>query len=258
MSTIIRKTPKGFSANALRTWGFLFMTLGVAGRGIIQNSILHLGAVSNMELLAAIEANPDLMIYATLALICQAMETCAMPVFSFLLVEGFNHTSNFKNYLLRVLATALVSEIPYNLAIGGVWFDLSSRNPVFGLVLSLVMLYLFDKYQGKDLKMAGIKILIFAAAFLWSRMLGIVEGNCMVIMVAILWALRNKPSMRGLFGFSAAAICSLFNVFYIISSMSFILVHLYNQEQGSRNKYFNYLFYPVLLLCVGLAAKFLV
>lgn len=250
------KRTRGISASALRTWGIFFLAIGIAGRSVIQNSILQLGSVSNAELFEAMQANPEIMSYATLALVFQAVETCAAPIFAFLLVEGYLHTSDFKNYIVRVLGCAVLSEIPYNLAMSARLVDLDTRNPAFALVLCLVMMFFFQKYEGKGLKKFGMKAMVFIAAFLWCPMLGIEAGICLVVMVAVLWALRNKPAMRGIFGFSSSMVCSVFDLFYMASSMSFIFVHLYNGEQGNRNKYFNYLVYPVILLVVGLAAMF--
>lgn len=246
---------RGVSAGALRTWGILFLAAGIAGRSILQNSFLNMGSVTNAELLAAMQADPSIMGIATAALVCQVLETCAAPLFSFLLVEGFLHTSNFEKYLTRVLLCAVVSELPYNLAMGGKLLDLGSRNPVFGLVLCLVMIWFMNRCPGKSLKNIGLKLMAFAAAFLWCRMLSIDHGVCLVIMVAAIWIFRNKGSMRSIFGFCSAMICSLFDLFYMISSMAFIFLHLYNGEEGSQNRIFSYAIYPVMLLLFGVAAK---
>lgn len=246
--------PSGLSGNAVRTWGMLFLILGIAGRSIIQNQILGLGSVTNMELLAAMQADNSIMLFATLALVCQAVETCATPIFAFLLVEGFTHTSDFKNYLIRVAAVALVSEIPYNLAVGGSLLDLGSRNPAFGLVVCLIMMYLFSRYAEKRFANTAIKAAIVLAAIIWCQMLGIKDGNCLVAISAVFWAFRAKPMLRNLAGCAAAAVCSLFSFFYIASPMAFVVLHMYNSEPGARNRTVNYLSYPLILAAIALMA----
>lgn len=249
--------PRGISGNAVRTWGYLFMLMGIAGQSIIQNQILDLGSVTTAELMAAWDADPSIMGIATLALVFQAVQTCAAPIFAFLLVEGFCHSSDSKNYLIRVACVALVSEIPYNLSMGGVWFDFSSRNPVFALVLGLVTMMLYQRYQEPGVKNMAIKGAITLAAILWANMLAISDGNCLILLIATFWGFRNKPNYRNLAGMAACCLCSIFSMFYLAAPMSVMALYMYNGEPGPRNKAFNYAIYPVALLCFGLVAKFI-
>lgn len=249
--------PRGISGNAVRTWGYAFLLMGIAGQSIIQNQILGLGFVTTGELMAAWDADPSIMGIATLALVFQAVQTCAAPIFAFLLVEGFCHTSNVKNYLIRVACVAVVSEIPYNLAMGGVWFDLSTRNPVFALVLGMVMMLLYQRYQEAGVKNLAIKALVTLAAILWAIMLRIQDGNCLVLLIATFWGFRNKPNYRNLAAVAAACLCSMFSMFYLAAPMSAMALYMYNGEPGPRNRSFNYAVYPLALLCFGLVAKFI-
>lgn len=249
--------PRGISGNAVRTWGYVFLLMGIAGQSIIQNQILGLGSVTTGELMAAWDADPSIMGMATLALVFQAVQTCAAPIFAFLLVEGFCHTSNVKNYLLRVACVAVVSEIPYNLAMGGVWFDFTTRNPVFALVLGMVMMMLYGRYQEPGIKNFGIKTLITLAAILWANMLAIQDGNCLILLIATFWGFRNKPNYRNLAALAASCLCSMFSLFYLAAPMSVMAMYMYNGEPGARNKAFNYAVYPFALLCFGLIAKFI-
>lgn len=252
-----RRPNKGSDAAALRKWGIIFLTLGTAGRCLLLNRLLGIGTVSNEELLAAMQADSTVMGIATVGLVCLILETCAAPMFSFLLVEGFQRTSNFEKYLLRIAGVALVSELPYNLALSGTLLDMNSRNPVFGLLICLLMLYFFNRYSGKGFKLTAMKALIFAAAFLWCLMLHIEQGICLVVMVGFLWLVREKSNIRAMCGFCSAMVCTLFDMFYIGSCMSFILLHKYNEEKGEQNRVFNYAFYPVMLLIVGIAGLFI-
>lgn len=249
--------PKGISGNALRTWGYFFLLLGIAGQSIIQNQILGLGSVTTQELLTAMESNPAIMGLATLALVFQAIQTCATPIFAFLLVEGFLHTSNVKNYLIRVLAVALIAELPYNLAMSGSLLDFSGRNPVFGLVLCMVTLMLYGRYQEKGAKSFAIKAAITLAAIVWAKMLSIQDGECLLVLTATFWGFRNKPNYRNMAGMAAACLCSLFSMYYLAAPMALMAIYMYNGQPGDRNRIVNYGAYPAILLIVGLIAIFL-
>ena len=137
----------GIKSNALRIWGFVFLTLGILGKGLLQNRYLQLDQVSAQELLEIMSASGTAMIIATAALALQAVETCAVPLFSFLLVEGFGHSKSRRRYFLRVAGLAVLSEIPYNLAISGQLLDTGSRNPVFGLALGLILMYFWNRFD---------------------------------------------------------------------------------------------------------------
>ena len=257
MRLAARRIPQGRDAASIRKWAMIFLTVGIIGQGIIQNRLLHMNSVSGDELLAAMEHSPMVMPLLTAALVCKVVETCAAPLFAFLLVEGFQRTRSFEKYLLRVGAVAVISELPYNLAYGGKLFELSSRNPVFGLFICMVMLFFYARYEDKGLKNTAMKALITVAAFLWCLMLHIDQGICLVIMTAILWYARARSNGRSVLGFCGAMICTLFNMYYIGSGLACIMLHRYNEERGEQNEKLNYAFYPAVLLIVGIIGLFI-
>ena len=252
MRLAARRIPQGRDAASIRKWAMIFLTVGIIGQGIIQNQLLNMNSVSGDELLAAMEHSPMVMPLLTAALVCKVVETCAAPLFAFLLVEGFQRTRSFEKYLLRVGAVAVISELPYNLAYGGKLFELSSRNPVFGLFICMVMLFFYARYEDKGLKNTAMKALITVAAFLWCLMLHIDQGICLVIMTAILWYARSRSNGRSVLGFCGAMFCTLFDMYYIGSGLACIMLHRYNEERGEQNEKLNYAFYPAVLLIVGI------
>lgn len=250
-----QRIPNGRDAASIRKWMLIFLTAGIVGRAVIQNRLLNMSAISMEELLDAMDADPMVMIWTTVALICKLAESCAAPLTAFLLVEGFQRTSSFEKYLVRVAGLALVTELPYNLAINGGLLHLGSRNPVFGLLICLVMLHFFCHFSQKGMKNTLIKAVIFAAAFLWCLMLRIDHGIQLVIFTGILWLSRTKGNLRSLYAFSGAMACTMFDTYYMGACLACIMLHRYNEERGEQNVKFNYAFYPVCLLVVGIAAK---
>lgn len=75
----------------------------------------------------------------------------AFPVFCFLLVEGFFHTSNRQSYFLRLLLFAFVSEIPFDMAfyqfpqVTAPSILFSHQNVFFTLALGFLALCLLER-----------------------------------------------------------------------------------------------------------------
>lgn len=252
-----REVKRGMSANALRSWGYLCMLLGVAGKGLIQNGILGFGTAASQDILAVLEQSGSAMTLATVSIVFQALEACAVPIFAFLLVEGFQKTSSYKNYLIRMILVAALSEIPYNLAFGGRVFVMDSRNPVIAMVLCLLMLYFYRYFSDRSLKNTAIKAVVTLAALLWCPMLRIEHGAFLVLMVAVFWLMRGKPGFRMLAGCGAAGVATLLSPLNLIAPFSCLLLYLYNGEKGDDNRVFNLLCYPLMLLIAGIAAIYL-
>lgn len=242
---------RGFTAQMLRYWGLFFLAVGIAGQTILQHRILGVGSMELDQLSEALKSDNN-MIIATVAIIAQLVETCAIPLFCFLLVQGVTHTASFKKYLLRVLGIAALSEIPYNLAYSDKWLDFSSRNPVFGLVLALVMIFLYKQYAAKSFKGIAICILVAAMGFLWAGMLQIDNGAVVAVLVSVLWFTRKKRWVQIFTGCAVMFICTAMSPMYFSAPMLFLMVHFYNDEPGEGNRWVNYLAYPVLLLVIWL------
>ncbi len=244
--------PSGMNGNGLRTWGMICVLAGIVSRSLLQGQMLGVGRVSVMELMNLMQVSEDAMAAATVALILQAIETVAVPIFAFLLVEGFLHTASLKKYLIRVGVLAVVSEIPYNLAMSGSWLDMGSRNPVFGIVLGMVVLYLYQKFRGQKL----LCILVGLMATMWAWMLNIEFAIPLILLISAIWIFRYKRMYMGFVGAAAAMLCSGGSMFFLASPLAFLIIHFYNEEKGSDNRVVNYLFYPAALLIIGLAGKF--
>lgn len=78
----------------------------------------------------------------------------AFPLFAFLIAEGYNHTKDFNKYIKRMFIFALISEIPYNLMFGSVFYP-AGQNVLFTFLISLFAIRFTDLAWNKK-KWLGI------------------------------------------------------------------------------------------------------
>lgn len=89
----------------------------------------------------------------------------AFPIFAFLIVEGYVHTSDYKKYIKRLLIFGLISEIPFNLIYTGSLIFPFHQNVMFTLAFGLLIISEIDKIKSnKEIKIkvkSVFKILLF-------------------------------------------------------------------------------------------------
>ena len=251
----IRLSPQrssGLNRNSLRLLGLIITAFGMLGRGILQNRVL--GQASGTDLAALLESSAQAMNAATAAIILWVIEGTAVPIFTYLTVDGFQRTSSVKRYLLRLLLLAAVSEVPYHLALTGRLLNPSPRNPVFGLVLVVAMLYLLRYYDGQTLKSWLIRLLVLLAGCLWAGMVQVEYGVAMALIAFFLYTLRQRHTMALFAATAAALVCTVGSPLFLFAPFGFLLVHFYNGEEGRTGpRLLEYALYPVLLLLIALA-----
>ena len=73
------------------------------------------------------------------------------PLFVFLLVEGSHYTQNKLRYLRNMVIFALISEVPFDLAlVSGSFWDFSHQNVFFTLLFGLCFIFLADYVKEKE------------------------------------------------------------------------------------------------------------
>ncbi len=163
----------------------------------------------------------------------------AFPIFCFLLVQGFMHTSSRDKYKARLFAFALLSEIPFNLAFRD-RLIFGASNVFFTLLLGLVSLEMIEKdwhpvFRG--LAVGGIALL--------ANTLRCDYGAAGVLLIVMLYFARNDKVMTVLVGFFAIL---AFPAISAMSILAYIPIYFYNGRRGLTLKYVFYTFYPVHLL----------
>ena len=180
----------------------------------------------------------------------------AFPIYCFILVEGFYHTSNIKKYLIRLGVFALASEIPFDLLLRGTAFALDYQNVFFTLFIGLLLLYLYSRFLGNVQPIYALMTLISALClgFLIQCDYG-AEG---VLIIFLFYFFRFRPVPMFL---SVGLVMVLMGGIEPFAIASFLPIAFYNGESGWRPEsergrkllqYGFYVFYPLHLLILGI------
>ena len=247
---IVWKTPD-ITADGLKMFACIAMLIQTIGVAVIEKGLIHLDQYTQDSLNQAMAQDSRLMTLAGIGSIMQLIGGMAIPVFAFLLVEGFRNTSDYKKYLLTMIITALVSEIPYDLAICGKVWDLSSQNAMITMCICLILLKCMELFSNSS-GFAGsmVRILIMIAAIVWVSIFRAEYGLCMVLLVTVFYVFDTKNVLKTVLG-------CIISLMYVTGPIAFYGIWCYNGERKDRiNKYVYYAFYPLHLLVLGVIAKF--
>ena len=196
------------------------------------------------------------------------------PIFAFLAVEGYFHTGSLKKYVKRLFLFALLSEIPFNLVMGGGIFFPFHQNVLWSFLIGIMLIHINEKAKAKG------NVLIRIAAAIITVVMGYVLGlvtmvdylhggvltilvfyffrekkwQNFILQVLLLWYI-NKEMLGGysyvieLFG------REYFFVRQTLAVLALVPIWLYRGKQGYYSKGFQifcYAFYPVHLLIIAL------
>ena len=229
------KTKRGLNGCVLKWIAIILMAIDHFGASILENFLLNVWDVSPLgDLLRDYPDYWDLVLMADRVI--RKIGRPAFPVFCFFIVEGFCHTRNVKNYAVRLGIFALISEVPFDLAIFGTPFHWGHQNVFFTLFLGLLLIwYLRDVSTSKEWSLAGALAVCCAA-----EVLHVDYGAFGVALIGVYYILRELPVLQA----GAGAILSAWEMPAPLGSL---LLLFYNGERGRQPKWFFYWFYPVHL-----------
>ena len=181
----------------------------------------------------------------------------AFPIYCFLLVEGFQKTHDVKKYLGRMFLFALLSEVPFDLALSGRVWSMEYQNVFFTLFIGLVViagLQLVERHfagsqMGKRLLRTGLDAVIIIAGCALALILKTDYSFKGILAITVLYLFRNRKKAQV---WAGVIVFLLMDGLEMIAALSFILIWFYNGTRGKQNKYFFYFFYPVHLLLLWL------
>lgn len=198
----------------------------------------------------------------------------AFPIFAFMIVEGYFHTRSLKKYAGRMLLCAVLSEIPFNLAVGSSVVYPVHQNVLWTFLIGLLLIHLNEKAKKRG--KLWLRIITAAATAALGFILGLVSfcdyNYAGVFTVLVFYFFRERKwynlvaqilllwyiNAEMLSGF-AYELTLFGNQFYLVRQslalLALIPIWLYRGKQGMHNKAFQficYAFYPVHLLVLAL------
>lgn len=218
--------------------------------------------------------------------ILTAVGRIAFPLFSFMIVEGFFHTSSRKKYALRLAVFALISEIPFNLMMGGSIFNPLDQNVLFTFLLAVALMCIYEKIRLKKRLIVRLPLyILITLAFYIIGMFTFVDYYGYGILITAMFYFtrisKDEPTWKKLLCKAAQLVV----LFYICNEMikglaitvelfgyelelcqqslavlALPLIWLYNGRQGPYNKfikYFYYFFYPAHILVLSMLSMLL-
>jgi hypothetical protein len=181
----------------------------------------------------------------------------AMPIFSFCIAEGYIHTHDKKNYLLRIGMFALISEIPFDLAFERK-VGFSHQNIMLSFFLAVAALMLYDRGEENSERKHSpvvknvLGVCVVAAISVLSFLLRADYTFFAVIAVFLFYVFRKgHPLIRAGVGVAFLSVTRTIG-YYCTTGLSFFPLAMYNGKKGKGLKWMFYLFYPghLLLLAV--------
>lgn len=153
--------------------------------------------------------------------ILRAIGRPAFPIFCFLLVEGFLHTRDSRKYALRLFLFALISEIPFDLAIYRTLVNWGMQNVFFTLLIGLLVMMACTHFS-KNIWMQSV---IFALGLVAGYLLHTDYGFKGVLLIEILYFFRydrKNQCIAGAISFS----------WEMTAPLAFLPIYFYNGKRG--------------------------
>lgn len=231
---------KGISGNTLKMIAIITMLIDHFGAVVIENGILK---YQNPLLMQTILATPAGIRWSTIDFILRTIGRISFPIFCYLLVEGFLHTRDVKKYGIRLLIFALISEIPFDLAIFNSWFHPEYQNVFFTLLIGLWVLVWYQKAMGDPLRQFFAIAVGCGASVLLKSDYNIYG----IVLILIIYIFRDNKRLQTVCSGITAALISVSCLGS--GALALIPIQMYNGKKGERNlKYLFYWFYPLHLI----------
>lgn len=247
---------KGITGSTLKIIAIVSMLIDHTGAVLLERILIQQGWYSALwrgEDALAQFYQDNLGLYILFFVMRYIIGRWAFPIFCFLLVEGFSHTRNVVKYACRLGIFALLSEVPFDLALYGTPFYRGHQNVFFTLFIGLLTMFAFRSITEKLKVHFVLKLPVYALALITG--LAVADLLCTdygargVLSIMALYIFRNIRWQQLLAG-------SVTFLWEFPAPLGFLPAAVYNGKRGLNIKYFFYAFYPIHFFCLYLVAYF--
>ncbi len=242
----IEMREKGLTGNILKWIAIITMLIDHTAVAIIQNGIFQSETGLTLD---------QQQRWAQLYWVMRYIGRLGFPIFCFLLVEGFCYTHSVKKYMFRLGTFALVSEVPFDLALFGNVFYPSYQNVYFTLLIGVFTLCGIRHFGGADIKSRILRVVSLLGGLAAAHILQTDYDMYGILLIVVLYLFREKVIWRDIAAGVVLLLCSLTELTGLVA---FVPMRLYNGQRGRQMKYFFYIFYPAHLLILGLITRYVI
>lgn len=164
-------------------------------------------------------------------------------IFAGFIVVGFLHTGNVRNYILRMGAMALLTEIPFDLAFSHTFIEFEKQNVLFTFCIALIMLGAIRHFKDSIPAFVGFGFLACAAAIFLNC-----DYSYIGILMIMFYYFDQQDKTGRIFSLCILNFASGDLLQGIGGSLAVGLTEHYDGTKPTIPQWFGYLFYPVHLL----------
>ncbi|MDR6939721.1 TraX family protein [Arcanobacterium hippocoleae] len=245
---IQQKSPlgKGWTTDSLIRVVYFFLSLSIV------SSFLVLPTQESMENVSFARL--------TIAILAELISWAALPIVAFLTVLTIKHGASLPKMIGLSLSMSVLSEIPYDLVYSHTYFDFSRQNPLWALVVSLIVIYALRHFDNqKHVIRYFLTAVLLVAALLWLLLfnvgtrfsvapLGVVLGAFIGVFY-LMWGMENRMMFSA--GFMGA-------ILFLTPAIGVAILH-YRAPRFDTDApipgWVNIFYYPTILWIAGICTK---
>ncbi len=176
----------------------------------------------------------------------------ALPIYVFLVVEGYMHTRDIYRYMTRIGIVAILSELPFDLLAYG-RINLYRQNVMWTLLTILLVMYISSKFNYVFGLLASV-CLGYGA-----QLAGFDYGLYGVCMGYVFYVARGNLTQKLTMGTVYLGVIPENIQRYGVFAM--LPIALYNGQRGYNNRYINkalYMYYPIHMAVLYIAYRIMI